>query len=222
MKTSDCQFIIDVIDQMPQSEQKVDARNILLAEIERNEKFYEIRADKSPRLKREIKTAIRDHRARGKRAELCRNPELWQDSFFDDLKKCGVIAVAAERNGVSYGKIVNMRKSNKDFALRFDQAMKAFSDRVEYAAVTRAIDGVEVKKFYKDEPLIDPKTGEQYTERQYSDSLLGKLLDAKKRDEYGSQHKHHHEVSGEVRVAGMSPEEARADVLDRINRLVAN
>jgi len=179
MRTVDCKFLLEMIDYLPKTRETEDARKVLDSEIRKNESQYEFRTPKHPTLKRRINAVIREHAEGRERKRKNDNPDLWQDQFFADMEQCGVIAVAAERSGVSAQKIHHLRSSSAEFAAKFDQAKEAFNDRVEYAAIRRAIDGTVVKKFYKDEPLLDPETGKQYTERQYSDSLLIKLLKAR-------------------------------------------
>ena len=232
MKTEHCQRIVDYIVSLspPPGEEYDEAMLLLNSEIKENEGTVEFRVEKKgpqqsdpdlPKMvEKYIKMLVEE---RSLRRNSWADPGYeWAEDFLKHYAKCGVISKAALATGVTLSKVNHLKKSNKKFKALMEAAKEEFADAVEYAAITRAIDGVEVKKFYKDQPLIDPETGQQYTERQYSDTLLGKLLEAKRREEFGKKEKHEHSFAGEVRVAGMSPEEARQEVINRIQKLVDN
>lgn len=70
------------------------------------------------------------------------------------------------------------RKTNKDFADDFEDALKAGALLLEAEAIRRAQDGVTRMKFNPrtGEPYIDPRTGQPYMEHEYSDTLMLALL----------------------------------------------
>lgn len=225
MKQKDVEDIIALLGDIPDTKEsraaKLQIRSLVYKEKQLNEKKAEIRAPLGAAQLRSVRRFIMELDTETA-ARQRKNTTDWHDVFFTEIAKCGIISRAAEIAGVNYNAVNSWRSKDAKFEARFNEAKKEFSDRVEHAAIKRAIEGIEVKKFYKDQPLIDPKTGQQYTERQYSDSLLVKLLEAKKRDEYGRREKHEHRIESEVRVAGMAPEEARQEIYNRIQRLTQN
>ena len=87
-------------------------------------------------------------------------------------------------------------KSNKAFKEAFQKAKKQALRYLEEEARRRAVEGIRRKKFYKGEPIIDPKTGQQYEEIEYSDKLLMFLMKNLIPDVYGDKSKV--EISGSL------------------------
>jgi hypothetical protein len=66
-----------------------------------------------------------------------------------------------------------IREADASFAAQWDQALEDYADKLEREADRRAHDGLLKKKFLRNgDPVIDPETGQQYIEREYSDTLL--------------------------------------------------
>lgn len=77
------------------------------------------------------------------------------------------------------------RDDDVDFARQWDEVIEAAADDLEEEARRRAFKGLMRKKFTRGgDPIIDPDTGEQYSEIEYSDTLLIVLLKAHKPDKY--------------------------------------
>jgi len=62
--------------------------------------------------------------------------------------------------------------SDDNYRAKFDEVEEAAFERTLRAIRKRGIEGVVRKKFHRGDPLLDPETGEQYEEREFSDSLL--------------------------------------------------
>jgi len=89
------------------------------------------------------------------------------------------------------------RAADAEFAKAWDGAVEEALDLLELEARRRAHDGLVKKKFGKDgDPVIDPTTGKQYYEREYSDTLMIFLLKGGRPEKYRENIRQ--EQSGEV------------------------
>lgn len=101
----------------------------------------------------------------------------WADAFLSSLENTGVILKACRAANISRVTVWNRRQNDPDFAQRYDDSLKTGALLLEAEAIRRASEGLVRKKFTKGGvPIIDPATGEQYVEREYSDTLLAILL----------------------------------------------
>src|SRR5687767_9183279 len=92
----------------------------------------------------------------------------WKTLFLSNLARMGIVKLAAEAAGISRRAAYDHRKSDKDFAARWDEAIQDAADVLEAEAHRRAVEGLVQKKFTKaGAPIIDPDTGQQYVERVY-------------------------------------------------------
>ena len=64
-------------------------------------------------------------------------------AFLDELAESGAVAVAAQRAGLHRSTLYDLRRRNKDFAARWDQALQLGLDRLQDHAVVRATVGEE-------------------------------------------------------------------------------
>jgi hypothetical protein len=93
--------------------------------------------------------------------------------------------VAADSAGICRRLPCVWRENDPDFVEAEQVAMSNFADRLEREAVRRAVRGIRKKKFTgKGEAVIDPDTGEQYIEREFSDTLLIFMLKGARPDKY--------------------------------------
>lgn len=131
----------------------------------------------------------------------------WVEPFLAALRNNPNVSAAARAVGVSRQYAYDVRDSkNKDgspkkgdalaLARKFDAAWKdaleESLDELEAEARRRAFNGLLRKKFTRGgEAIIDPETGAQYAEYEYSDTLMQFLL---KVHRYGD--KHQHELTG--------------------------
>jgi len=101
----------------------------------------------------------------------------WADAFLKTLAITGNVFRACKACEVGRTAVYEERKANGEFAKEWDRSLEDAADRLESEARRRAYKGLTRKKFTgKGEPIIDPATGEQYYEREYSDTLLIFLL----------------------------------------------
>lgn len=125
---------------------------------------------------------------RGLTDEELRSPwELFtpaQRSFLACLAETYQARAAANAAGVSYWMVWAWRNRSAAFREAMARAKLMAADLIESEAVRRACEGVPRKRFFKGRPIIDPATGKQYVEQQYSDYLLSKLLDGTKPRKY--------------------------------------
>ena len=90
-------------------------------------------------------------------------------------------------------------RTDPDYPAKFADAQAAANEMLEAEARRRATQGVERMKFYKGEPIIDPRTGKPYIEHEYSDRLLELALKAHMPDKYvDRQEIKTREVTGDV------------------------
>lgn len=104
----------------------------------------------------------------------------WYAAYLSSLAHTGVYQRACDAAGKDHSTIWRERQANPDFARQEDEALKISARLLEGEAVRRAIHGLRKYKFSpRGEPVMDPRTGEQYYELEYSDTLLVKLLGAR-------------------------------------------
>ncbi len=109
-----------------------------------------------------------------------------QRAFLLAFRECGVVTHAARAARIDRPTVYLWRKNSPEFDEAFAVALEEATDALERAAVDRAVVGLVRKKFTKDGvPIIDPATGDQYVEREFSDKLLEMLLKARRPQTYG-------------------------------------
>jgi hypothetical protein len=104
--------------------------------------------------------------------------------FLDGLRQTGVISYACKMAGIGHSTAYEWRSSDDSFAKDWNEALEEALDMLELEARRRAHDGLVKKKFKDGEPIIDPDTGEQYYEREYSDTLLIFLMKGGRPEKY--------------------------------------
>jgi len=90
--------------------------------------------------------------------------------FFDDLSHYGNATKASKLAQLNYAWLMSQRKRNPGLRARWELALAQFADVLEAAAFARAVEGTH-KPVYQG----GVKVGKI---KEYSDSLLGKLLEA--------------------------------------------
>lgn len=114
---------------------------------------------------------------------------IWEDAFLAVFARSGNVSLACAAVGINRSHTYHHRKDSPEFAARWDDAREAAMDRLEAEADRRAVEGVRKRKFH-------PKTGQQYIEREYSDTLLIFLLKGGRPEKYRERFEHN--VSGSV------------------------
>ena len=102
---------------------------------------------------------------------------------------------------------------NKHFRKAFRKAKKQALLYLEVEARRRAVEGIKKKKFYKGEPIVDPVSGQQYEETEYSDAMLMFLLKCQLPEKYGDKSKL--ELSGSLDLHNIN----ESDLEERERRL---
>lgn len=119
-------------------------------------------------------------------------------AFIEALAETGIVTDAAKIAGFSREYAYEVRGKDEVFAMLWNDAIAQSSDVLLREARRRAVDGVRRKIFYKGAPVIDPETGSQYIEAEYSDGLLSKMLAAYMPEMFSDKKEVKH--SGEVGV----------------------
>lgn len=115
----------------------------------------------------------------------------WEKAFLAAFSKLAVVSYACDAARVNKTTVYHRRNNDPAFAALWDEAREAATDKLEREAERRAAQGLTRKKFTsKGQPVIDPETGEQYAEREYSDTLLIFLLKAARPEKYKDRHEH--------------------------------
>lgn len=86
-----------------------------------------------------------------------------QQLFLDALEVSGRVVDAAQAAGLTTSTVYRLRDRSDAFAAAWDHARAHCYERVEEAAYERAVDGVEVPVYYRDQVVG--------TKRKYSDTL---------------------------------------------------
>lgn len=102
---------------------------------------------------------------------------LKKRAFLSAYSECGNVVRAAEAAGVHRSSHHHWAKADEAYAQAFAEAERQAGVLLEAEARRRAAEGLIRKKFLRTgAPVIDPATGEQYVEHEYSDTLLIFLL----------------------------------------------
>lgn len=120
-----------------------------------------------------------------------------REKFLKALSAGASVAKAARSALWSRQAAYGYRKDHPDFAAEWDEAIEAGTDVLEDEALRRATKGLERYKFNKDgDPILNPKTGQPYFERVYSDTLLIMMLKARRPEKYRERF----EMSGKIQT----------------------
>jgi CRISPR/Cas system-associated protein Csx1 len=108
-----------------------------------------------------------------------------KEKFLVTLAATGNITKACESVNATRPTAYTHKSNDPDFAAAWDTAIETYITFMEQEADRRATEGLLKKKFLKNgDPVIDPATGQQYVEREYSDTLLMFRLKALKPEKY--------------------------------------
>lgn len=117
-----------------------------------------------------------------------KNNEAKRAAFLAAYAECGNITEAARRAGIDRTSHYRWIQE-PDYADAFRAAEEQAVEMLEREARRRAIEGLRKKKFDRNgNPIIDPETGEQYVEHEYSDTLLIFLLKGARPEKYRDRH----------------------------------
>lgn len=156
----------------------------------------------APRSRTKRAQATPTRRRKAKLPQARHDAFAWQDTFLAALRRDPNVSAAARKAHVTRQYVYEVRATEgkkdealtaaKQFAAAWDDAIEEALDTLEAEARRRALNGLPRKKFTgKGEAVIDPATGKQYVEHEYSDALMQFLLRVRR---YGE--KKHVEVTG--------------------------
>ena len=113
--------------------------------------------------------------------------EANQKAFLAAYAEVGNITKAAKMAEITRDAHYKWLANDSDgtYVAAFKEAEEQAIEKLEQEARRRAVEGMKRKKFdSKGNPVIDPETGQQYEEYEYSDTLLIFLLKGAKPEKY--------------------------------------
>ena len=113
---------------------------------------------------------------------MVKKASSYRDAFLFCVSQTGNITMSAEFAGISRSEVLADMMADPSFETQVQNAKEEAFDRVRYQALQRAIQGLEVPRYYQGEIIGHT--------RQYSDSLLRFMLRFEK------------ETNGETKVKG--------------------
>jgi hypothetical protein len=114
-------------------------------------------------------------------AKLKKTPEM-EEEFLNQLAKLGLWTHAARAAGISYPSVKRWCREDPDFAERCNDALEAFADILEEAAIQRGVKGVERTIYGNGGP--GQGTVPVGSETVYSDRLLELTLKGSRPKKY--------------------------------------
>ena len=106
-------------------------------------------------------------------------PAAKLDAFFTILAETGSVSTAAEKVGLQRSTVYQLRRRNKAFAARWDEALDMGLDRLQDDAMTRATVGVERPVFRNGRKIASVQ--------QFDNRLLQFLLKAHRPETYSDR-----------------------------------
>lgn len=139
----------------------------------------------------------------------------WKPDFLNALAKRGNISDACKAAKIHRSTAYEHQQTDEQFAAAWLVALDEGADVLEAEAHRRAVNGLVRKKFTKDgDPINDPATGEQYVEREYSDTLLIFLLKGARPEKYRDRVDHDHHFDKPIQFIEVVEETAVAQPTD--------
>jgi hypothetical protein len=135
-----------------------------------------------------------------------------KDAFLSALRQGLTATGAAELAKVSRECVYAHRACSQPFRRAWDKALEAGTDRLEEEARRRAAVGLLRKKFHNGDPIIDPDTGKQYSEREYSDTLLIFLLKGRRPEKFRDNLNVTGKLAQDIVTRQKTPEEVCRDI----------
>jgi len=135
----------------------------------------------------------------------------WKADFLTALAKRGNISDACTAAQIHRSTAYHHQQTDEAFAAAWLTALDEGADALEAEAQRRAVSGLVRKKFTKDgDPIIDPATGKQYVEKEYSDTLLIFLLKGARPEKYRDRIDHDHHFDKPIQFIEVVNEAAAA------------
>lgn len=122
----------------------------------------------------------------------------WKTRFLKNLRKSANVSASCKAAMISREWAYQERSTEgkrgaaladaRKFAAAWDEMIEAAVDDLEQEARRRAYSGLVRKKFTRTgDPIIDPATGKQYFEYEFSDTLMQTLLRAQRPNKYADK-----------------------------------
>jgi hypothetical protein len=147
-----------------------------------------------------------------------------KDDFLAAFKSSGTILASTTRLSISREVVYGWLRDDADFAQKFADAQEDVTEMCETAAMARGVNGVESYVISGGKPVVNPahacvlsKTNSVCRDhwlktREYSDHMLGKLLEARRPEKYARK------TGVEVKVDVKVYAEVMSDILGIIRR----
>lgn len=119
------------------------------------------------------------------RAQTKQTRQRAREAFLTELARRGIVQDAAEFAAVGRATMYEWRAADPDFAKEWDEALEVAADRLEAEAWRRGVEGVEEPVFGRIAKDLDGEIG---TIRKYSDTMLDRLLKARRPDKFRERH----------------------------------
>ena len=121
-------------------------------------------------------------------------------AFLTAFRECGTIRGAARASEVSTRSHYRWLADDAEYADAFGEAGRFAAAHLVDAARERAIEGTRKYRFDRSgQPIVDPRTGEQYFDLAYSDTLLIFLLKGLVPETYGDRQRIQHTADDDWR-----------------------
>lgn len=134
------------------------------------------------------KKRTRRSKSQASATELPKSPPK-QAAFLAAYAVSGLIGKAAKAAGCDRSSHQYWLDNDPEYPAKFSSAQDDANEVLEAEARRRAVQGTERMKFYKGEPIIDPRTKKPYIEHEYSDRLLELGLKAHLPEKYTDRQK---------------------------------
>lgn len=115
---------------------------------------------------------------------LAVNRKAAKEVFLKELARHGVVMKACEVSGIPRPTAYDMKTRDPAFGEAWERALEDAADALEFEAHRRSVEGIEKLVFQKGQAVIDPRTGEVYAERAFSDPVLMMRLKALRPEKY--------------------------------------
>jgi hypothetical protein len=119
------------------------------------------------------------------RSQTDQTRQRMRERFLKELAQRGIVLDACAVAGVARPTVYEWRGADPEFAKAWEDALEIAADVLEREAWRRAVEGV-------DKPLIGrvgkDKDGVITTVKEYSDTLMGRLLGARRPEKFRERH----------------------------------
>lgn len=131
-----------------------------------------------------MRKSVDDRKAPRRKPAKGRRP-LWRTRFLAALSASPNVSAAADAAAVALSTVYAHRAKDPAFRKAWEEAVDRGADALEQALYERGLGrGIERLKFHEGQAVIDPRTGQPYLERDYSDTAAIFLLKGLRPEKY--------------------------------------